>query len=61
MTLSNVEWRRATRSTVQNDNCIEVASARNFIAVRDSKNPTGPKIILSRQGFRRLTEALKNT
>ncbi|MQA83309.1 MAG: DUF397 domain-containing protein [Streptosporangiales bacterium] len=34
-------WRRARRST-PNNACVEVASAGEMIAVRDSKDPGGP-------------------
>jgi hypothetical protein len=55
-----VVWRKASRSTVQNDSCVEVAAVLKSIALRDSKDPSGPKVVLSRQDFRRFTDALKN-
>jgi len=39
-----VQWRKSTRSGTVDNNCVEVASAGEIIAVRDSKNPTGPAL-----------------
>ncbi|GAA2135703.1 DUF397 domain-containing protein [Actinomadura napierensis] len=53
-------WRKASRSTVQNDNCIEVADGMDVVAVRDSKDPGGPMLVLSHGEFRHFTDAIKN-
>ncbi|MDL4820868.1 DUF397 domain-containing protein [Actinomadura opuntiae] len=60
MDLSNATWRKASRSHDDGDQCIEVATVTSLIAVRDSKDPNGPKIIVSRSDFRHLAETLKN-
>ncbi|MFC4048883.1 DUF397 domain-containing protein [Actinomadura syzygii] len=60
MDLTKAAWRKASRSTVQNDNCVEVAGASNIVALRDSKDPDGPKLVLSTGDFRNLANALKN-
>lgn len=60
MDLNNAVWRKASRSTVQNDNCVEVAEIANIVALRDSKDPSGPKLIISRGDFRYFTNALKS-
>ena len=59
MDLSNVVWRKARRSTENGGDCVELASANSLIAVRDSKDPDGSKVIVSRDEFRRIVEALK--
>ena len=41
-------------------NCVEVGSAPRAVAVRDSKNPDGPKLAFSREGWRRFTLAVKS-
>jgi hypothetical protein len=40
--LSCAVWRKSTRSSGNNGNCVELA---NLGAIRDSKNPTGPALI----------------
>jgi hypothetical protein len=60
MDLSRAEWRKASRSNEDGGNCVEVASVPNTVALRDSKDPNGGNILLSREDFRRLTETLKN-
>ncbi|MBD2897804.1 hypothetical protein amrb99_67680 [Actinomadura sp. RB99] len=60
MDLSKAVWRKASRSTAQGDNCVEVTGVPNIVALRDSKDPSGPKIIVSRSDFRHLAETLKN-
>jgi hypothetical protein len=57
---SVVTWRKASQSTVQADSCVEVAAISSSVAIRDSKDPAGPRVVLSRQNFRRFTDALKH-
>ncbi|MER5433375.1 DUF397 domain-containing protein [Streptomyces sp. NPDC002588] len=38
---SNV-WRKSSYSGDQGGECVEIAEAPKTIAIRDSKNPTGP-------------------
>jgi hypothetical protein len=38
-------WRKSSRSNAQ-ANCVEVSVASDAVAVRDSKNATGPVIVL---------------
>jgi hypothetical protein len=45
--LSAAVWRKSSRSGPNCDNCVEVANVPAAIAVRDSKNPTGPVLIFS--------------
>lgn len=60
MDLSKAVWRKASRSTSNGGNCVEVAGVPGTTAIRDSKDPSGPKLIMSHNDFRRLTEILKN-
>ncbi|WP_433475733.1 DUF397 domain-containing protein [Spirillospora sp. CA-142024] len=60
MDLSTVVWRKASRSTAEGDNCVEVAGVSKIVALRDSKDPNGPKITMSRNDFLHFTKALKN-
>ncbi|MFB4305306.1 DUF397 domain-containing protein [Actinomadura sp. GTD37] len=59
MDLSRVTWRKASRSTSNGGNCVEVASTPDVVAVRDSKDPNGPKLVITYKDFQRLTETLK--
>jgi hypothetical protein len=40
----NLRWRKATYSSGNGGNCIEVATAGRTVAVRDSKDPDGPRL-----------------
>lgn len=60
MNLNEAVWRKVSRSHDDGDQCVEVASALDVIAIRDSKDPDGPKVIMNREGFRRLAEMLKS-
>ncbi|MFD0856979.1 DUF397 domain-containing protein [Actinomadura adrarensis] len=51
-------WRKARRSDSQGGACVEVARLSEAIAMRDSKDPDGPKLFLSRQAFRTLVQGL---
>ena len=45
--LSHAEFQKSSRSGPNCDNCVEVAFVDGAIAVRDSKNPTGPTLIFT--------------
>jgi hypothetical protein len=45
--LSRAVWQKSSRSGPNCDNCVEVAFVDQAIAVRDSKNPTGPVLIFT--------------
>jgi hypothetical protein len=45
--LGSVAWRKSTRSGPLTDNCVEVAFVDGGVAVRDSKDPTGPVLIFT--------------
>jgi hypothetical protein len=45
--LDGAEWRKSDRSGPYSDNCVEVAFVDDAIAVRDSKNPTGPVLLFT--------------
>ncbi|MET7292478.1 DUF397 domain-containing protein [Streptomyces griseoloalbus] len=41
------EWIKSSYSTPDGPDCVEVATAPAHILVRDSKNPTGPRLALT--------------
>ena len=57
--LATATWRRSTRSTGGGSNCVEVACLPGQIAIRDSKNPQGPALILTPATFCDLTEGIR--
>ena len=61
MDLNKAVWRRASRSTAEGDNCVELASLPWDVVVRDSKDPSGPKLIIGRKAFRDFAKVLKNS
>jgi hypothetical protein len=56
---SDPTWRKATRSG-QTGQCVELADLEAAIAVRDSKDPDGPKLVLGRGSFRRLVGEIRS-
>jgi hypothetical protein len=60
MDLSRAQWRKASRSNSNGGDCVEVA--RNLpgaVAVRDSKNPDGPKLVLPAADWQAFTASVK--
>jgi hypothetical protein len=49
--LENLKWRKASYSGSTGGQCIEVATLPDGIAVRDSKDPDGPKLQLAPDSF----------
>ncbi len=44
--LTGAVWKRSSRSSGGN-NCVEVAFVSGIVAIRDSKNPTGPALVFT--------------
>ena len=60
MDISHVKWRKASYSGGNGGGCVEVARhLPGVVAVRDSKNPHGPKIVVSLSAWRSLTAGLR--
>ena len=56
MDLSRAEWRKSSWSAGNGGDCVEVA--RNLpgaVAVRDSKDPEGPKLVFAPDEWRAFT------
>ncbi|MFG2018404.1 DUF397 domain-containing protein [Actinomadura geliboluensis] len=45
-------WRKASRSGHEGGNCVEVAGVARVVAVRDSKDPDGPKLAFTSAEWR---------
>jgi len=60
MDLTHAEWRKASYSTNNGGNCVEVArNLPGVVAVRDSKDPDGPKLIVSTDEWRVFAAGVK--
>ena len=60
MDLSGATWRKSTRSNGSGGNCVEVADLDGYRAVRDSKNPTGPALILTSASWHAFTASIRH-
>ena len=59
MDLSKVLWRKSSRSAPNGGDCVEVASIPSAVAIRDSKDPEGPRLLVGRDAFRCFAERIK--
>lgn len=55
-----LRWRKADRSSGTGSECVEVADLGTGTAVRDSKNPTGPKLAFSRKEWAAFASRVRN-
>jgi hypothetical protein len=54
----DLRWRKASASG-QGANCVEIAPLRDGIAVRDSKNPSGPVLRFSADAWQAFVSNIK--
>ncbi len=53
-------WRKSSYSGNGGGNCVEVASLAGGIAIRDSKDPDGPKLIFTPAEWEAFTAGVRN-
>jgi Domain of unknown function (DUF397) len=54
-------WGKASYTGTRGGNCVEVTAVpANALAVRDSKDPDGPKLVLTPAIWRAFTREIKN-
>lgn len=59
---SHLTWRKSTHSGGNGGDCIEVASvAETFVAIRDSKRPGGPKLVITSPAWQSFVGLVRNT
>jgi Domain of unknown function (DUF397) len=60
MDLSRAEWHKASYSSSNGGNCVEVArNMSGIVAVRDSKDPSGPALTFTAAEWKTLARAIK--
>jgi hypothetical protein len=57
--VSRVEWRKASYSSSNGGACVEVALTQRVVAVRDSKDPGGPKLVFTPDEWRAFTAGVR--
>ncbi|MEU8123241.1 DUF397 domain-containing protein [Spirillospora sp. NPDC049024] len=57
MDLTNAKWRKSSYTGSNGGNCVELADADGAVAVRDSKDPDGPVLLLRRAALRTAVES----
>lgn len=57
--LSRAVWHKSTFSNGSGGNCVEAASLPGVVAVRDSKNPDGPALVIAPVAWQALTASVK--
>ncbi|MBV9383218.1 MAG: DUF397 domain-containing protein [Streptosporangiaceae bacterium] len=58
---SAVTWRKSSYSGGNGGDCVEVGAAGCEIAVRDSKDPDGPRLAFGRGSWRAFAATLKTS
>jgi hypothetical protein len=46
--MEDLKWRKASKSASNGGQCVELARIGEAVAVRDSKDPDGPKLLVTR-------------
>lgn len=60
MDLSGAVWRKSSRSSGNGGQCVEVAmNLPGVVAVRDSKDPDGPKLLFTPDEWKTFVDTLK--
>jgi hypothetical protein len=59
--LTKARWRKSSRSNGSGGNCVEVAdNLPSTVAVRDSKNPDGPALMLTPDRWHTFLSGIKD-
>ncbi|WP_030490098.1 DUF397 domain-containing protein [Micromonospora chokoriensis] len=59
--LTGAQWRKSTRSSSNGGDCVEVAdNLPDVVAVRDSKDPTGPALTFAPKTWRAFVAQLSD-
>jgi hypothetical protein len=59
--VTRADWRKSSYSSANGGQCVEVArNLPGVVAVRDSKDPDGPKLMFSHAVWRAFTAAVQD-
>ncbi|WP_030163604.1 DUF397 domain-containing protein [Spirillospora albida] len=56
---STVQWRKSSHSGDTGGQCVEVADVAAAVAVRDSKDPDGPKLVFGADAWAAFAQRVK--
>lgn len=59
MDTSQLTWRRSSRCSADQPQCVEVASDDSFVVIRDSKHATGPMLAYTRDEWTAFRDSVK--
>jgi hypothetical protein len=59
MDMNRFTWRKSSYSGNNGGNCVEVAATSKVVAVRDSKDATGPKLAFDPDAWRTFAAKVK--
>jgi hypothetical protein len=59
MDIGHVTWQKSSYSGANGGGCVEVAHVSAVVAVRDSKDPDGPRLAFSPQEWRAFVAGVK--
>lgn len=57
--LTPAAWRKSSRTSPTSNDCVEVATVAQAVAVRDSKDPDGPMLVISPADWQKFTGSVK--
>ncbi|MFG2086468.1 MULTISPECIES: DUF397 domain-containing protein [unclassified Spirillospora] len=57
MDLKNAKWHKSSRSGSNGGDCVELAGLPDAVAVRDSKDPDGPVLLVTGAALRAAVQA----
>jgi hypothetical protein len=58
--MRSAAWRKSSHSGTQATECVEIAQVNQVIAVRDSKDPQGPVLVLEPAQWHALRQHLRS-
>ena len=59
MDITSAAWRKSSYSGGASGNCVEVATTDRTVAIRDSKDPTGPVLAFGSNDWHRFADQVK--